>query len=259
MELVCTTRGSENSMKLILLGTTGYHPNDRRHTPCMLLPECGVALDAGTAMYRAGRLLESDELDIFLTHAHLDHVIGLTYLFAVQRDRPLRSVRVHARNEILQAVEEHLFAAALFPKRPPFESCPLNGEVAVGGGGRLTHFPLEHQGGSTGYRIDWPGASMAYVTDTTAAPEAAYVERIGGVDLLLHECYFPDGNEAWAEKTGHSCTTPVARVARRAGVGRLVLVHLNPQATDDDPIGLDVARAVFPNTELGYDLMELDF
>ena len=29
-------------MKLVLLGTTGYHPNDRRQTACMMLPEIGV-------------------------------------------------------------------------------------------------------------------------------------------------------------------------------------------------------------------------
>ena len=56
-------------MKIILLGTTGYHPNDRRHTPCMLIPEHGVMLDAGTGMYRAERFLQTPELDIFLTHA----------------------------------------------------------------------------------------------------------------------------------------------------------------------------------------------
>jgi len=100
---------------------------------------------------------------------------------------------------------------------------------------------------------------MAYVTDTTAAVDAAYVERIRGVDLLIHECYFPDGEEEWAQTTGHSCTTPVAEVARTAGVGRLVLVHVNPLSTDDDPIGLDIARAIFPKTELGEDRMELVF
>ena len=39
-------------MKLVLLGTTGYHANDRRQTACMLLPEIGVMFDAGTALYR---------------------------------------------------------------------------------------------------------------------------------------------------------------------------------------------------------------
>ena len=246
-------------MKLVLLGTTGYHPNDRRHTPCMMIPECGVMLDAGTAMYRATAHLQTAELDIFITHAHLDHVIGLTYLLEVLYLRPLDRVTVHGDAAKLAAIDEHLFCKDLFPKRPAFESRPLADEVPLAGGGRLTHFPLKHQGGSIGFRLDWPGHSMAYVTDTTAEPGADYVEKIRGVDLLVHECFFPDEYAGWAIKTGHSCTTNVARVAKEAGAGRLVLVHLNPLSTEDDPIGLDAARAVFPKTELGEDLIEVEF
>jgi len=246
-------------MKLVLLGTTGYHPNDRRHTPCMVIPECGVMLDAGTAMYRAGRYLETAELDIFLTHAHLDHVVGLTYLFSVMREHPLDRITVHGDAAALAAIDRHMFCEVLFPKRPPYESRPLAAEVPLPSDGRLTHFPLVHQGGSIGFRLDWPTRSMAYVTDTTAAVDAEYVEKIRGVDLLVHECYFPDANAEWAQQTGHSCTTPVAQVARQADVGRLILVHLNPLSTEDDPIGLEAARAIFPETELGEDLVEIEF
>jgi ribonuclease Z len=246
-------------MQLVLLGTTGYHPNDRRHTPCLLLPECGVMLDAGTATYRAARYLRTSHLDVFLTHAHLDHVIGLTYLFNVARVRALERIRIFGLAEKLAAVEKYLFAPALFPAKPPWPLLPLEGEVALEGSGRLVYFPLVHQGGSIGFRLDWPGHSMAYVTDTTASPDAPYVKEIRGVDLLVHECYFADNQAAWAEKTGHSHTSAVAQVARRAGAGRLVLVHLNPLSLEADPIGLDVARAIFPRTELGEDLMELDF
>ena len=246
-------------MRLILLGTTVYHPNERRQTPCLLLPDCGVMLDAGTAVYRAGEYLATAELDIFLTHAHLDHVVGLTYLFSVMRAYPLRRITVHGLAEHLKAVEEHLFAEALFPARPPFEVCPLEESFSLARGGRLTHFPLEHQGGAIGLRLDWPGHSMAYVTDTTADANAAYVAQIRGVDLLVHECYFGDAQAQWARKVGHSHTTPVAEVARAAGVKQLVLVHLNPLSTADDPIGLNVARAIFPNTILGEDRMELEF
>lgn len=246
-------------MRLILLGTTGYHPNDRRHTPCLLLPECGVMLDAGTATYRASDYLIGPELDIFLTHAHLDHVVGLTYLFSVIRVHPLKRITLHALPEKLAAVEQHLFSNALFPVRPPLESRPLEESFTLAGGGLLMHFPLVHQGGSIGYRLDWPGHSMAYVTDTIADPDAAYVAKLRGVDLLVHECYFPDAQAEWATTTGHSHTTPVAQVVQRAGVKRLVLVHVNPLSTADDPVGLDVARAIFPNTVLGEDRMELEF
>ena len=246
-------------MKLILLGTTGYHPSDRRHTPCLMIPECGIVLDAGTAMFRVGRYLQTKELDIFLSHAHLDHIVGLTYLFSVAYEHPLDRITVHGAAENLAAIDEHLFSPRLFPKKPPYESCPLTHEVPLPGDGRLTHFPLEHQGGSIGFRLDWPQGSMAYVTDTSAAVEAAYVEKIRGVDLLVHECYFSDADADWAQETGHSCTTPVAQVARAADVGRLVLVHVNPLCTAEDPIRLDVARSIFPDTSLGQDLMELEF
>lgn len=247
-------------MKLVLLGTTGYHPNARRHTPCMLLPECGVMFDAGTAMFRASEYLKGSELDIFLSHAHIDHVIGLAYLFNVTRKHPLDKVRVHAKANKLAAIDEHLFDENIFPKQPPYERCPLDDNAAVElCGGRMTHFPLEHQGGSVGYRLDWGESSMAYVTDTSADPAADYVKKIHGVDLLLHECYFPDADAQWAKTTGHSHTSAVAEVAHNADVGRLVLVHINPLFTDDDPIGLDVARAIFPATEIGQDLMEIEF
>ena len=57
-----------------------------------MLPEVGVVLDAGTGFYRVREHLRTSELDVFLTHAHLDHVVGLTYLFDVVRDtaRPAR-------------------------------------------------------------------------------------------------------------------------------------------------------------------------
>jgi ribonuclease Z len=100
---------------------------------------------------------------------------------------------------------------------------------------------------------------MAYVTDTTADAAADYVERIRGVDVLFHECNFRDGQEALARQTGHSSATSVARVAKAAGVGRLLLLHFNPLEESDDPVGLSAMRTFFAATELSTDEMELEF
>jgi ribonuclease BN (tRNA processing enzyme) len=169
-------------------------------------------------------------------------------------------VVVHGAADKLAAIDEHLFAPALFPKRPEFESSPLTpGPVDVAGGGRMTWFPLEHPGGSVGYRFDWPGHSMAYVTDTAASPTVAYLEAIRGVDLLVHECYFPDCRADLAKLTGHSYTSQVAELAREARVGHLVLTHINPLSDEPDPLGIATARAIFPATDLAFDRMVVEF
>ena len=78
-------------MRLELLGTGGFFPNDRRHTACVLLPEIGVMFDAGTAAYRVPDALQTPDLQIFLSHAHLDHVFGLTVLLVPLLDGRLKS------------------------------------------------------------------------------------------------------------------------------------------------------------------------
>lgn len=244
-------------MRLVFLGTGGYHPNERRHTAGILFPEIGVLFDAGTGLFRTPGTLNARDLQIFLTHAHLDHVVGLTYLLAPMYTGRIGRVRVYANAETLQAVREHLFSQPLFPVDPGYEYIELEQQVSVPENGTLTHCRLKHPGGSTGYKIVWPDRSLAYITDTTA--DESYVEFVRGVDVLIHECYFPDSMSQWAEKTGHSVTTQVAGLARTAGVDRLLLVHIDPGRPEDDPIGIDAARAVFPRTELAEDLLEIEF
>jgi ribonuclease BN (tRNA processing enzyme) len=247
-------------MKLILLGTGGYYPTTQRHTACLLLPEIGIVLDAGSGICRLGDYLQTDRLDIFLTHAHLDHILGLTYLVNVVPQDVVRNTTVHGDAAKLAAVRQHLFDEAIFPVEPPFRFAPLGGSptFALPGGGSLTHFPLSHPGGSLGFRLDWPDHSLAYVTDTTAAADADYVEHIRDVDLLIHECYFTDNDRDLPAITGHSWLQPVAEVAAAAKVDRLVLVHIGPQYASDGVFALTSARQTFANLELGVDGMELD-
>jgi ribonuclease BN (tRNA processing enzyme) len=246
-------------MRLLVLGTAGYHPNDRRDTSCFLLPELGWILDAGTGMHRVRRWLKTNSLDIFLSHAHLDHIVGLTFLPDVVWNKNVTRVTVHAEPAKLTAIERNLYAPSLFPLRPDFQRHLLDGSPFEIGNCRISTFPLRHPGGSLGFRFDWPDRSLAYVTDTTAGVAADYLAAIRGVDLLIHECNFRDSDRAWAEKTGHSHTSAVAELAAAAGVGRLLVTHFNPLDDDPDPIGLAIAQGIFAPTLLAEDGMELEF
>lgn len=245
-------------MKLHLLGTAGYHPNEHRHTACFMIPEAGIVFDAGTGFFRVRDLIETPELHIFLSHAHLDHCVGLTYLLAVLHDRDVRGVFVYGESEKLQAIREHLFSKHLFPIQPEIQCVELTDKpVKAPIGGTLVSFPLVHPGGCRGYRVDWPGHSVAYVTDTTATDESEYIRKIEGVDLLLHECNFADDQREFAKSTGHSCLTDVARLCVRAQVGRAVLIHRDPIA--DETLDLSSVQHLFDRIVLGEDLMIVEF
>lgn len=247
-------------MRLLFLGTAGYHPNERRQTTCLMIPEAGIVLDAGTGMFRVRKHLQTPTLDILLSHAHLDHVVGLTYLPGVLWEKNVSRVTVHGDAAKLAAIREHLFAIDLFPVTPTFTPQPLTTESFSVGAVSITHFPLKHPGGSIGYRLDWPDRSLAYVTDTTAAGrDSPYLEVIRGADLLVHECNFRDEQVQWAEQTGHSCVTQVAELAAAAQVKRLVLMHFLASDESEDPVGVETGRRIFPKLDISYDGMSFEF
>lgn len=246
-------------MKLHFLGTTGYHPNNIRQTACLMLPKLGLIVDAGTGMFRVRDLIETDTLDIFLSHVHLDHSIGLTYLYDVLWEKEMSRVTVHVDEEKIESIERHLYNECLFPIGPNFEIRPLKkGPVALNEGVAITAIPLIHPGGSHGFRMDRSECSLAYITDTTANVDADYVRAIANVDTLIHECHFSDGLEDRALLTGHSCLTPVAQVAAKANAERLILVHINPLDESDSPLDLESVEGIFNPIAVATDQQVID-
>lgn len=247
-------------MEVHLLGTAGYHPNENRHTACMMVPEAGVILDAGTGFFRVRDLIQTPDLHIFMSHCHLDHCVGLSFFIDVIHEKNIENIFVYGAEDKLKSIQQHLFSEDLFPLQPDFHWTPLTGDdIALPMEGTAKTIALEHPGGSLGFRLEWPGQSLAYITDTTARVDANYIPFIQGVDLLLHECHFPDGMEKLAETTGHSCLTPVAEVCRAANVKQAVIVHLNPLLESNPPLDLATVDSIYHNLTLGADRMKVRF
>jgi len=104
------------------------------------------------------------------------------------------------------------------------------------------------------------GRLLAVSGDTRPCP--ATVEAVRGVDLLVHEATFGDAEEARAVETTHSTAREAGRVAREAGVRRLVLTHLSSRYDTDAATLREQAAGEFPGevvvahdgmvVELGY-------
>ncbi len=244
-------------MRIVFLGTGGYHPTENRHTACLFVPEAGLVFDAGTGLFRVFPRLMTRELDIFVTHSHLDHITGLPDCHVPLKLGHLDKVRIHGTAQTLEAITQHLFASALFPVKTLLEYHELKDLISIGGAGVLIYRPLEHPGGSTAYKVVWPGFSLAYVTDTFA--DHSYIDFIRNVDLLVHECNFDDEMPELAKQTGHSYAQAVTTLAKSANVKRLILTHFDPYADPHQPINLARARETFPPTELAHDLVIVDF
>lgn len=232
-------------MKLAPLGTAGYLPAAGRQTMSFLLATGAesLLLDAGTGVARllepavAALLPAGQRLDILLTHYHLDHVVGLSYLLGLAADRPLR---IHAPAPPLTAIGaegiSQLLSPPLFPlpveRWPmPVEIAPFSGPDLAIGGLRLQLRRQKHPGGSVGVRL---GDALAYVTDTVIDPATA--DFVRGVRLLLHEVWLTaeEAAESDPAPTGHSHADAVADLARAAGVGRLWIVHHHPRRSAED-------------------------
>lgn len=81
-------------------------------------------------------------------------------------------------------------------------------------------------------RDPMPPRSYAYSADTAYSERV--VESVKGVDVLYHEATFASSLVQRAKDTFHSTTIQAAEVAKKAGVGKLVVGHFSARYTDLD-------------------------
>lgn len=257
-------------MDVTLLGTLGWMPRGARETTCFAV-RSGASLlvfDAGTGLRRlldpehAGLLEGAEDVHLFLSHYHLDHVCGLAYLSGVLAGH---DVVIHPPAEVFTGVDP-LAAVAELVRRPynPVDLAdmkrvrvrPASAETEVAG--HVVRLRSQrHSDTSVSFRLD---DELVIATDTSPDPDAALFAE--GAGLWLHEAWYWAGDPALATVSeelrpgyaAHSEATAVAGLAARAGVSRLILVHLNPLAGESSYLPMrDAARTVFAHTDVVED------
>jgi ribonuclease BN (tRNA processing enzyme) len=224
-------------MRLTVVGCSGSFPGPDSAASCYLLEAEGFRLvvDLGNgslgSLQRHVGLFDVDA--ICLSHLHVDHCVDL-YSYAIARKyspagaRPPIPVYGPAgtaeRISLLHGPEgdDELMKRFSFTTLEPGKRAigPFEVELA-----HMNH-PVE----TFGFRFSHDGRTLAYTGDTGVTEAVAAVAK--DADVFLSEAAFLEGPDLPPDL--HLTARQAAAYATRAGVGRLVLTHLQPWNDRDD-------------------------
>jgi len=232
------------------------------NTPCVEVRTDAdrlIILDAGTGIRELGRSLiarangSGIRGDIFLTHAHWDHIQGIPFFapifqagnrFTIWGSKDLgtsidRVVRDQMSPVVFPVSFETLAAHVDFSE--------IAEEQRDGDGFAVTAFAVRHPGGALGYRFsdrDGTGASFVYISDNELGSAESYhtgpdwdkrvVQFVKGAKVLVHDATYTADEYAQHRGWGHSTYQDAVTLALAAGVEQLVLFHHRPERTDDE-------------------------
>ena len=246
-------------------GVRGSTPCDGPHlaryggnTSCVTIEVPGqlpIVFDLGTGLRNFGLALheqgraEGFHASVLLSHLHWDHVQGLPFFAPLHDPDALLDVYGPRQSDgPLGEVFSGLMRPPYFPIRPE----QLEGTVVfhdVGdddfpiGTAKIRSRWVRHVGPTLGYRLDWNGVSVAYVSDhgqgcshggfegDEFVPHEV-LELCDGVDLLIHDAQHTPGEFERKRQWGHCTVDYALHVAREAGAQRLALFHHDPSHVD---------------------------
>jgi phosphoribosyl 1,2-cyclic phosphodiesterase len=219
-----------------------------------------LVLDAGTGIRELGLDLVRRgtlQINLFLTHLHLDHLEGLRF-FAPLWDKRVtldvwgpRSPVLGLRERILRAFSPPLFPLDFrdVPAKVNFHDLP--GEPWQAEGVSLFADLVLHPGPTLGFRLETGTSSLAYLPDhepALAGIEGRSPDWISGgalawgADFVLHDAQYLDEEYEAKIGWGHSSVDDAVAFGRAVDAGRLVLFHHEPERSDGELESL-LARA----------------
>ncbi len=108
--------------------------------------------------------------------------------------------------------------------------------------------PLNHPDGATGYRVEYNGKAVAYITDTEHRPgerDTNILRLVERADVMIYDATYTDEEYPARHGWGHSTWQEAVRLADAAQVGTLVIFHHDPDHDDAfmDRVAAEAAAA----------------
>lgn len=233
-------------MTLTVLGCSGSEAPDG-HTCSYRLGE-RTLLEMGCAASALPLTEQSRIRDVFLSHAHLDHVKDLPF-FAENILQDLQAtVNVHATVSTLDRLRKHIFNGAIWPdftaiptsERPVLRYATLEpGTPTEVDGFRIHTVEVNHPGGCIAFLLESSTGVLVYSGDTgpTDALWAEINRRGRTVQAILLETSFPNRLGDLAHISGHLTPEMLADELTKLEVeGVRVYVHHIKAPTREETI-----------------------
>lgn len=171
---------------------------------------------------------------VLVSHLHVDHHADLLALLFARANPEWRAAGLPALSVLGPPGLSRVLAAWVGLYGDAVDDPGLlAGRLGPGphdlGGLRVRSIPALHGAEALSLELVPPGRGrLVYTGDT--GPNPALAEFAARADMLLCECSFPDA----APRPGHLTPALAGRLAREAGVGRLVLTHFYPGTAGPD-------------------------
>lgn len=234
-----------------------------------------LLFDAGTGIRKAGIALVREGVtafDIFLSHSHYDHVIGLPFfapLFDAQAHCTIWSGHAPGVITTRQIVDE-LLRPPFFPASPTmFRASTAYRDFKAGdiirpaAGIRIDTAALDHPGGVIGYRVEFGGSAVTYLTDTGTRSEkanAAALRLANAADMVIYDCMYTEEEASERVEFGHSTWKRGGDLCRAAKANRLAMFHHAPERGDTEVNELEIAaRGEFAGAFAAREGMQFSF
>ena len=256
-------------MQITFLGTAGAVPLRTRnysslfieHNTVMCLLDCGEG--SSRQLRTAGLPLDNIEY-FYLTHAHLDHILGIPNIllskYVNNRKSPttirLPKEGIPILNGVLKTIPERILSDMIIEIEglKPGNTHALKDNFTIKCA-RTDHDP-EISYASLAYRVDVSGKAIVYTGDTKPCLSVEQLSQ--KVDVLITEATFPDDLQETAARTGHTTPCQAAQLAVNSQVQRLVLTHVSWEENEEPPNLLRQAHKVFKGPiTVAHDMLQI--